>query len=198
MAIATYCTAPVPLMSVVIRACSVHQTSHFVTSGKRAFTEKMQWLGGVHSFKLVTNVRKIGQSLLLTILTHYVAWRWVWLSYNRYYIKKKMYQHYVEMLSIGFYTKLPAWLPVTRRLCTKKLCQPAVHTRLGSVHRLSPGGWGGVQTDMSGTVFEHWRPELEGSAHPVKVITDHKNLEYFMTTKAFPSSSSLEWVFVSF
>ena len=51
MAIATYCTAPVPLMSVVIRACSVHQTSHFVTSGKGAFTEKMQWLGGVHSFK---------------------------------------------------------------------------------------------------------------------------------------------------
>ena len=70
MAIATYCTAPVPLMSVVIRACSVHQTSYFVTSDKGAFTEKMQWLGGVHSFKLVTNVR---QSLLLTILTHYVA-----------------------------------------------------------------------------------------------------------------------------
>jgi hypothetical protein len=31
--------------------------------------------------------------------------------------------------------------------------------------------------------FEAWRPELEGAAFPMKVITDHKNLEYFATTK---------------
>jgi hypothetical protein len=31
--------------------------------------------------------------------------------------------------------------------------------------------------------FENWRPELEGSAHPIDVVTDHKNLEYFTTTK---------------
>jgi transposase InsO family protein len=31
--------------------------------------------------------------------------------------------------------------------------------------------------------FEEWRPELEGAAHPISVISDHKNLEYFMTTK---------------
>lgn len=31
--------------------------------------------------------------------------------------------------------------------------------------------------------FEEWRPELEGSAHPMLVISDHKNLEYFMNTK---------------
>ena len=31
--------------------------------------------------------------------------------------------------------------------------------------------------------FEQWRPELEGTGVPVKVITDHKSLEYFMTTK---------------
>ncbi|KAI0996661.1 Transposon Ty3-I Gag-Pol polyprotein [Podosphaera aphanis] len=31
--------------------------------------------------------------------------------------------------------------------------------------------------------FEEWRPELEGTAHPICVISDHKNLEYFMTTK---------------
>ncbi|KAI0996733.1 hypothetical protein K3495_g11451 [Podosphaera aphanis] len=31
--------------------------------------------------------------------------------------------------------------------------------------------------------FEEWRPELEGAAHPIKVISDHKNLEYFMSTK---------------
>jgi ABC-type Zn uptake system ZnuABC Zn-binding protein ZnuA len=31
--------------------------------------------------------------------------------------------------------------------------------------------------------FEEWRSELEGAALPIKVITDHKNLEYFMTTK---------------
>ncbi|KAG0153712.1 hypothetical protein PDIDSM_2367 [Penicillium digitatum] len=28
-----------------------------------------------------------------------------------------------------------------------------------------------------------WRPELEGTPSPVKVITDHRNLEYFTTTK---------------
>ncbi|KEY63902.1 hypothetical protein S7711_10198 [Stachybotrys chartarum IBT 7711] len=31
--------------------------------------------------------------------------------------------------------------------------------------------------------FEEWRPELEGVASPIKVISDHKNLEYFTTTK---------------
>ena len=31
--------------------------------------------------------------------------------------------------------------------------------------------------------FETWRAELEGSAFPISVITDHRNLEYYMTTK---------------
>ena len=33
--------------------------------------------------------------------------------------------------------------------------------------------------------FEVWRPEVASAApdKPVKVYTDHKNLEYFMTTK---------------
>ena len=33
------------------------------------------------------------------------------------------------------------------------------------------------------SAFEHWRPELEGTEHPIQVLTDHKALEYFMTTK---------------
>jgi hypothetical protein len=32
-------------------------------------------------------------------------------------------------------------------------------------------------------VFQEWRLELEGASHPIKVLSDHKNLEYFMTTK---------------
>ncbi|KAI0995691.1 Transposon Tf2-9 polyprotein, partial [Podosphaera aphanis] len=31
--------------------------------------------------------------------------------------------------------------------------------------------------------FEEWRPELEGAAFPISVISDHKNLEHFMSTK---------------
>ena len=31
--------------------------------------------------------------------------------------------------------------------------------------------------------FEEWRPELEGSAFPIEVVSDHKNLEYFASTK---------------
>ena len=31
--------------------------------------------------------------------------------------------------------------------------------------------------------FEEWRPELKGAAEQVQVITDHKNLKYFMITK---------------
>ena len=31
--------------------------------------------------------------------------------------------------------------------------------------------------------FETWRAELDGSAFPIHVLSDHKNLEYFMTTK---------------
>ena len=31
--------------------------------------------------------------------------------------------------------------------------------------------------------FEEWRAELESSPHPIRVLSDHKNLEYFMSTK---------------
>ena len=33
--------------------------------------------------------------------------------------------------------------------------------------------------------FEEWHPELAGTPaeDPIRVITDHKNLEYFITTK---------------
>jgi len=31
--------------------------------------------------------------------------------------------------------------------------------------------------------LEEWRPECEGPAYPLQLITDHKNLEYFMTKK---------------
>jgi hypothetical protein len=31
--------------------------------------------------------------------------------------------------------------------------------------------------------FEEWRPDLEGTDLPVQVLTDHKSLEYFITTK---------------
>ncbi len=31
--------------------------------------------------------------------------------------------------------------------------------------------------------FEQWRAELEGAAHPIEVLSDHRNLQYFCTTK---------------
>jgi hypothetical protein len=31
--------------------------------------------------------------------------------------------------------------------------------------------------------LEEWRPECEGATYPLQLITDHKNLEYFMTKK---------------
>ncbi|KAH6591102.1 hypothetical protein BASA50_009103 [Batrachochytrium salamandrivorans] len=31
--------------------------------------------------------------------------------------------------------------------------------------------------------FKHWRHFLQGGLHPIMVLCDHKNLEYFMTTK---------------
>src|SRR5207302_803662 len=31
--------------------------------------------------------------------------------------------------------------------------------------------------------FEQWRPYLEGTKIPIKVLTDHRNLEYFMTSR---------------
>jgi hypothetical protein len=31
--------------------------------------------------------------------------------------------------------------------------------------------------------LDEWRPEGEGAAYPSQLITDHKNLEYFMTKK---------------
>ena len=31
--------------------------------------------------------------------------------------------------------------------------------------------------------FKHWQQYLEGSGTPIDMVTDHKNLEYFSTTK---------------
>ena len=31
--------------------------------------------------------------------------------------------------------------------------------------------------------FEEWHPELEGALHPIQVLLDHRNLEYFMSIK---------------
>jgi hypothetical protein len=28
---------------------------------------------------------------------------------------------------------------------------------------------------------EQWTPECEGSTHPIKILTDHQNIEYYMT-----------------
>src|ERR1700737_2159362 len=36
--------------------------------------------------------------------------------------------------------------------------------------------------------LEQWRPECEGSAHPIKILTDNKNLENFMTSNFFKQS----------
>ena len=32
--------------------------------------------------------------------------------------------------------------------------------------------------------FQYWRTQLEGAPEPIQVVSDHKALEYFMTTKA--------------
>ena len=40
--------------------------------------------------------------------------------------------------------------------------------------------------------FEGWRAELQGTAHPIRVLTDHRNLEYFMTTKQL-SRRQVRW-----
>ena len=40
--------------------------------------------------------------------------------------------------------------------------------------------------------FEHWRAELEGTDHPVEVLTDHQALEYFMSTKLL-SARQARW-----
>jgi hypothetical protein len=41
--------------------------------------------------------------------------------------------------------------------------------------------------------FKEWRPELEKATHPISVISDHKNLEYFMTTKQL-NRRQVRWV----
>ena len=34
-------------------------------------------------------------------------------------------------------------------------------------------------------IFEHWHFKLKSFAHPIKVVTDYKNFEYFIITKQF-------------
>ena len=31
--------------------------------------------------------------------------------------------------------------------------------------------------------FEEWQPERQSTLHPIQVLSDHRNLEYFMSTK---------------
>jgi hypothetical protein len=39
----------------------------------------------------------------------------------------------------------------------------------------------------------HWRHYLEGTRHPVEVLTDHHNLQRFMTTKAHTGCQTCWW-----
>jgi hypothetical protein len=45
--------------------------------------------------------------------------------------------------------------------------------------------------------FEHWQAELEGTDHPVEVLTDYKALEYFINTKALSGQQAC-WAEVLF
>ncbi|GAW02536.1 hypothetical protein LENED_004198 [Lentinula edodes] len=45
--------------------------------------------------------------------------------------------------------------------------------------------------------FKAWRHYLEGSGDPVDVVTDHKNLEYFSTTKVLHADRSDGRIFTS-
>lgn len=38
--------------------------------------------------------------------------------------------------------------------------------------------------------LRHWRVYLEGTKYPVRIITDHKNLTYFTTTKVLTRRQS--------
>ena len=40
--------------------------------------------------------------------------------------------------------------------------------------------------------FEEWRPHLVGSPHPIQVLTDHKNLEYFKTKRTL-NQRQIRW-----
>ena len=40
--------------------------------------------------------------------------------------------------------------------------------------------------------FEHWRSKLQGTGHLVEVLTDHKALEYFISTKSL-SARQARW-----
>ena len=40
--------------------------------------------------------------------------------------------------------------------------------------------------------FKNWRHYLQGSKHPIRVITDHSNLRYFMTTKEL-TAKQIRW-----
>ncbi|RAL67012.1 hypothetical protein DID88_007792 [Monilinia fructigena] len=40
--------------------------------------------------------------------------------------------------------------------------------------------------------MEEWRPELQGSQQEFEILTDHKNLEYFTTTKALNQRQSID------
>jgi hypothetical protein len=41
--------------------------------------------------------------------------------------------------------------------------------------------------------LEQWRPECEGSVHLIKILTDHKNLEYSITSKLF-NRRQMRWI----
>ncbi|KAE8826953.1 hypothetical protein HRS9139_08125 [Pyrenophora teres f. teres] len=45
--------------------------------------------------------------------------------------------------------------------------------------------------------FEEWEPELMGSGHQVSVVTDHKNLEYFMSSKSLTRRQARWSIFLS-
>jgi hypothetical protein len=62
---------------------------------------------------------------------------------------------------------------------------------------MSPAEWNYAVGDQKMLAIvmscRYWRHYLEGARHPVEVLTDHHNLQRFMTTKSLMGQQALWW-----
>ncbi|KAH0606065.1 uncharacterized protein H6S33_004522 [Morchella sextelata] len=67
----------------------------------------------------------------------------------------------------------------------KKLLWKPMHLTMSLLHSRAERNYEIYDKELLAIIrsFEEWRLELEGAAHPIAIISDHKNLEYFISTK---------------
>jgi hypothetical protein len=107
--------------------------------------------------------------------------------------------HFDPLKLIHVFTNASAWATggVMKQHNEQEVLQPIAF--FSKKHNSAECNYDIYDLELMGIIraFEEWEPELMGTAFPISVVTDHKNLETFMSTKTLTRRQARWSLFLS-